>query len=233
MKSVSSLKVTSHVGRDLLASAAAFRTEAAVAWEYIANSLQYVDRGVSPIVNVRVNRKEIVFADNGSGMDAAGLQHFFTMHAENKDRRAGRPGRGKWGTGKSAAFGIANLLRVDTTRSGLRNVVGVDSGEAVEKSSGAEINLHWVIRNEHSSRPNGTIVFVSELNVRAESAPIIEYVERHLAFFRGLNPSVAMNTHVREYREPSVAAVHRFRPTATQAAVLEMSNSLSRLQMPR
>ena len=33
MKSVSNLKVTSHVGRDLLASAAAFKTEAAVVWE--------------------------------------------------------------------------------------------------------------------------------------------------------------------------------------------------------
>jgi hypothetical protein len=219
MKSVSNLRVTSHVGRDLLASAAAFRTEAAVAWEYVANSLQYVDRGVSPIVNVRVTRKEIVVADNGAGMDANGLQHFFTMHAENKDRRLGRPGRGKWGTGKSAAFGIANTLRVDTTRGGLRNVVELTRA-AVEKSTGAEITLNWVTRNEDSSRPGGTIVYVSDLNVRAESAPIIEYVERHLAFFRGLNPSVAINTHVCEYHEPSLAAVHRFRPTPAQAGLL-------------
>ena len=39
------LKVTSHVGRDLLASAASFKSEAAVVWEYVVNSLQYVDPG--------------------------------------------------------------------------------------------------------------------------------------------------------------------------------------------
>lgn len=36
------LKVTSHVGRDLLASAASFKNEAAVVSEYVVNSLQYV-----------------------------------------------------------------------------------------------------------------------------------------------------------------------------------------------
>ena len=41
------LKVTSHVGRDLLASAASFKNEAVVVWEYVVNSLQYVDPGVS------------------------------------------------------------------------------------------------------------------------------------------------------------------------------------------
>src|SRR5580765_5502256 len=101
------LRVTSHVARDLLSSAAAFKNEAAAVWEYVANSLQYVEPGISPVVQVTVDTAErwIRISDNGRGMSVSDLQHFFTMHAENLDRRAGRPGRGKFGTGKAAAFG--------------------------------------------------------------------------------------------------------------------------------
>ena len=35
------------------------------------------------------------------------LKDFWTLHGENQDRLAGRPGRGRFGTGKAAAFGIA------------------------------------------------------------------------------------------------------------------------------
>ena len=114
------LKVTSHVGRDLLASASSFKSEAAVVWEYVVNSLQYVDPGVSPRVQVTIapGRKGITISDNGRGMSPNDLAHFFRMHGENLERLAGRTGRGKFGTGKSAAFGIANVLRVDTVRNG-------------------------------------------------------------------------------------------------------------------
>ena len=50
MNNASTLKVTTHIGRDILASAAHFKTEAAVVWEYVVNSLQYVDSGVQPKV---------------------------------------------------------------------------------------------------------------------------------------------------------------------------------------
>jgi hypothetical protein len=83
------LKVTSHVGRDLLASAASFKTEAAVAWEYVVNSLQYVEAGISPRVQVRVEhgRKGIIISDNGRGMSGKDLEHFFRMHGENPTAR--------------------------------------------------------------------------------------------------------------------------------------------------
>src|SRR5260370_35070138 len=103
------LKVTSHVGRDLLASAASFKNEAVVVWEYVVNGLQYVDPGVSPRIQVTVlpGGKGISIADNGTGMSIPVLERFFQMHGENLERQAGRPGRGKFGTGKSAAFGLA------------------------------------------------------------------------------------------------------------------------------
>src|SRR6266536_2620661 len=119
------LKVTSHVGRDLLQSAALFKHEHSVVWEYVSNGLEYVDPGVSPIVKVAVDSKShrITIRDNGRGMSFSDLHRYFQMHAENIDRKRGKPGRGLFGTGKSAAFGIANLLRVTTARGGKRSCV--------------------------------------------------------------------------------------------------------------
>ena len=78
------LQVKSHVGRDLLQNAGLFTKDKQVVWEYVANSLQYVDTGVNPIVQVSVDSKKqrISIQDNGRGMDWQGLQNFFFMHGE-------------------------------------------------------------------------------------------------------------------------------------------------------
>src|SRR2546428_13427107 len=104
---VQELLLRSHVGRDLLAAAASFRSEEAVVWEYVVNSLQYIDRGVAPSVQVVVDkkRKQITVSDNARGLSEVNLQHYFPMPPENLERRAGRAGRGEWGKGKQAALG--------------------------------------------------------------------------------------------------------------------------------
>lgn len=214
------LAVTSHVGRDVLAQAAQFKTEASVVWEYVVNSLQYVDLGVQPKVEVDVKRGSITISDNGAGIADDRLQHFFTMHGENLERRAGRIGRGKWGTGKSAAFGIANILHVDSVRGGLRNVVEL-SRAAIEASHGGAIPLDWQIRNQTVDSPNGTVVTISDLLLpRVDKAAIIEYIERNLSAFRGTNPTVAVNSHVCEHHVPPIRKTYQFTPNEKQAGVL-------------
>ena len=52
----STLRVTTDVRRDLLASSAQFKSEATVVWEYVVNALQYTDRGVTPRVQVLVDQ---------------------------------------------------------------------------------------------------------------------------------------------------------------------------------
>lgn len=214
-----SLKVTSDVRRDLLASAAAFKTEAAVVWEYVVNGLQYVDRGISPRiqVTVRPRAKEIEISDNGRGMDADDLSHFFRMHGENLERKAGRPGRGKFGTGKSAAFGIAARLRVESRRNGLLNAVEL-TRQMISQSTGDAIPLNWVTRNAATTLANGTTITISDVAlVRIAVPTIIEYVERHLQAFRNVNPQVAINDHLCEYREPAIAETFEFTPSAEQS----------------
>lgn len=214
------LVVTTHVGRDVLAQAAQFKTEASAVWEYVVNALQYVDSGVQPKVEVTVRRGSIVVSDNGAGMDEERLRHFFTMHAENLERRAGKMGRGKWGTGKSAAFGIANRMRVDTVRDGARNIVELDR-IAIESSEGETIPVDWKVRGQKVDAPNGTVVTISELLLpRVDKAVIIEYIERNLAAFRGTNPVVAVNSHICEYHAPPIINSHTFSPNERQAATL-------------
>jgi len=222
MARISDMKVTSHVGRDLLASAAAFKTEAAAVWEYVVNGLQYVDRGTIPRVSVQVQQADraIAISDNGRGMTDKDLQHFFTMHGENVDRLKGRPGRGKFGTGKSAAFGIAKTLRVDSVRDGHRNVVLL-TRDMIERSGGKEISVDWLTRNERVDSPNGTTIFIEAIMLgQVRTAPIIEYIERHLQAFRAIAPEVAVNEHVCVYREPEIEEEFTFSPSPQQSHVL-------------
>jgi hypothetical protein len=231
------LSVTSHVGRDLLASAALFKNEAAAAWEYVVNSLQYVDPGIAPRVQVIVKPrlKAIEIHDNGSGMDADRLNHFFQMHGENVERREGRPGRGKFGTGKAAAFGIGAQLRVETRRNGTTNVVELTRA-AIDASGGDEIPIDWLVKSEDTERPNGTTIVISEIFLpRINTSSIVEYVERHLQACRAYNPEVAVNDHVCSYREPEVAESLGFEPSDEQAEAIghvQLTIKVARAPLP-
>src|SRR5262249_50660313 len=120
-------------------------------------------------------------------------------------------------TGKSAAFGIANVLRVDTMRDGLRNVVELTRAQ-IEQSQGQEFPVTWIVRDQSTDSPNGTEITIAYINLgRIDTEAIIQYIERHLGAFRGIGAQVAVNSHVCEYREPSVAASYSFQPSERQA----------------
>jgi len=216
------LKVRSHVGRDLLQTAQLFRSPEAAIWEYVVNGIEYVDPGLRPEVVVDIDRAagQVSVVDNGSGMDVAGLEHFFTMHGENPERKRGRRGRGKFGTGKAAAFGIARKLQVRTVRNGRRNIVELDRKQ-IERSGGAEIPVQWVERDVPTSEPNGTSITISELLVeRISHDQVVRYIERQLPFWRGVDPVVMVNGHRCEARRPQAVSEQTFRPTEEQRQLL-------------
>jgi hypothetical protein len=231
------LVVRTHVGRDLLQTAQLFRTLEAAVWEYVANSLEYVDPGVAPKVTVELapRDKRVVVTDNGRGMDHEGLQQFFTMHGENQDRKLGKRGRGKFGTGKSAAFGIAKTLRLSTVKSGLRNVVELRLDD-VKASTGDDIPIHWLVRDESTADPNGTVITIDDiLLARLQPEPVVRNVERHLAYWRALNPTVYVGTQRCEPWQPAVASTRVFRASADQAAILgdiELSINVAQEPLP-
>jgi hypothetical protein len=213
--------VKTHVGRDIIQSAQLFKTPEAAVWEYVVNALQYVDPGTVPHVRVTVDvpGKKITIEDNGSGMDHAGLQHFFTMHGENRERRAGVPGRGKFGTGKSAAFGIGKSLKVSTTKQGIRQTVEL-TRKAIDRSDGSTVPVDFIEENvDATGDSNGTTIVISGVSVKLAKEPIVALIERHLAAFQG-SPVVTVNGRVCEIVRPSAAITRVFKPTSQQAALL-------------
>ncbi len=207
--------VKSHVSRDLLQNAALFKTDKLVVWEYVSNGLQYVDIGTNPVVSVKLDSKNrrVTIIDNGRGMDWDGLQNFFVMHGENLDRISGRPGRGRFGTGKAAAFGIGDVLRVTSVREGWRSAVELTRRDLEAAASGSPIPVRTLEKDVGSRVPNGTRIEIDEIHLRSlDQAGIIKYIERHLARWPK-NCTVFVNNHECEYSEPAVAEERLFRPT--------------------
>lgn len=208
------ITVSTHVGRDLLQSANIFKTADVAVWEYIVNSLQYVEAGVAPSVEVQIDnsKKRITIRDNGQGMDEARLNHFFTMHGENIERKRGAGGRGKYGTGKSAAFGIGKKIIVETVRNGLINKVELSRGD-IEASNGGVIPVRRTVANESTANANGTTIIIEGIFLpKIDAFKIIKKVERHLQSYRSVNPQVLVGDHLCAYREPKVQEEFAFRP---------------------
>lgn len=199
------LSVTSHVGRDILQSSALFKHEHQVVWEYVSNGLQYVETE-QPLVRVSIDQaaKSISITDNGRGMSIDDLHQFFQMHGENLDRASGRPGRGFFGTGKSAAFGIADKLRVTTVKDCKRSVVELTRTD-IESPAAAQRVPVTVVEREHSVvMKSGTRIDIEGIRIsKIDRNSIIREVEKHIAHWP--SATVYIDHHRCEFLEPIAA----------------------------
>jgi hypothetical protein len=218
------LSVVSNVARDILQSAALFKTLPVVAWEYVSNGLQYVDQNVSPKVVVKIDnaKKKLTIVDNGAGMSLDWLQNFFTMHGHNQERLAGKGGRGMFGTGKSAAFGIANKLTVRTIHAGLLNSVSLsraDIDREAAKGNVISVPLTVLESKVPTMDPNGTTIVIEDIKSKLDVHAVIAFIERHIG--RGFkNAQVIINDHEVEYDEPSFVEARDFEAEGEVAAAL-------------
>ena len=213
MPNQASIEVTSHVARDFLQNAAYFSTMPKVVWEYVANSLDAAKDGIPAAIAVEITSHEIRMSDNSRGMSRNELSGFFQMHGENIHRKQGKKVRGRFGTGKCAAFGLANLLRIDTTQDGLRNVVELNRKDIEQAQNGEPFSVRDIEVDGPTDEEDGTIVGIRELNVnRPNIDKVISYVERHLSRFR-TRARVTVNGHVCKFQEPPfVTQFERFPP---------------------
>jgi hypothetical protein len=175
------ITVRTHVARDLLQSAAYFNSIPKVVWEYVSNAIDNPRQGEAVTVVVDIRQERIVIEDTARGMSREGLQQFFQMHGENLARRQGRAVRGRFGTGKSAAFGIANHLVVETVQNGLLNVVSLDRGDIERANDGDPFQVREHVIDEPTEREAGTKVVISHINVRQlEVDRTRKYIQQHL-----------------------------------------------------
>jgi hypothetical protein len=212
--------VQSHVARDFLQNAAYFSSVPKVVWEYVSNSLDNAEEGKSVEVVAELSGDLIRVSDNAAGMSRKELQNFFMMHGENIQRSRGKRVRGRFGTGKCAAFGIANILRVDTVKNMKRNVVELRRSDIEAAKSGEPFPVREIVANETTDADNGTVIEITDFNIKkVEVEGTISYVERHLARYRQ-RARVWINNHECEFQEPISTEEFKFSPPGPVAATI-------------
>lgn len=219
------LYVRSHVGRDILQCAAGFQNEKTVVWEYTTNGFEYVDINVKPVVKVFLDgaRRRIVIQDNGRGMSwdgPDGLANFFLMHGENVDRKKGRKVRGQFGTGKSAAFGIGDVLRITTVRGGKRCAVELQREDIASMDSADPVPVKTLERDVATGEPNGTKIEIEGIHLKAlDVEGTRQFIERHLARLPN-QITVFVNKQECQFHEPPYGDEMKFKPSGEAASVL-------------
>lgn len=204
LKQTDKITVTSHVSRDLLQSAAVFNTIPKIVWEYVSNSLDAAKEEEIAHVVVGVKSGLVTVEDNGRGMSRTELINFFQMHGENMQRRKGKRVRGRFGTGKAAAFGLANTLIIDTVQDGLRNVVKLTREDIESASDGEPIPVQDVQVDKVTYEENGTKVKVLDFNLkkRPKVEKVISHIEHHLGRYKRRS-QVIINGHDCKFEEPA------------------------------
>ncbi len=218
------LQLVTHVGRDVLANAAHFATVPKAVYEYVSNSIDATPPGRPCVVRVSIvsagPRRRIDVADDASGMSRDQLRTFFTMHGENAWRRAGRKVRGRFGTGKIAAFGRADRLRVDTVQSGVRNVAELMRTDLEAAQAGRPVHVREIVVEEPTDAPDGTVVTMEDLHrgTRADRAEIARYLQRQLGRHLVRHPVLVDGERV-DYAPPEASEEHRFAAPSDVAAL--------------
>lgn len=203
------ITVTSHVARDFLQNAAYFNTLPKVVWEYVSNSLDNPKDDIPVTVSVDLlpmKPKSLQIADNGIGMSRTDLVQFFQMHGENAQKKKGKRVRGRFGTGKSAAFGIANTIIIDTVHNRIRNVVKLTRDAIEGASHGSSFPVEELVIDEAIDpleREDGTTIQISNfIDTRFNFEQTITYIERHLGRYKS-RATVIINGHNCKFREPA------------------------------
>ena len=141
--------MTTHAGRSLLQEAARFSNEGKAVGEYVKNSWQYTDHDPTVEILVDQENKSIRIIDDSNGMDKDDInKRFLVLHQENIERAKGKIGRGEFGTGKIAALGIGEILRVRTVRNKKINEFEIRRKDCDATISEKEVKVHWIRPNE-------------------------------------------------------------------------------------
>jgi hypothetical protein len=212
MKSKSAITVSTHVARDFLQNAAYFSTLPKVIWEYVSNSIDNAREGQPVNVVVEITGLMIRVADDAAGMSREGLQNFFRMHGENQQRKRGKMVRGRFGTGKCAAFGIASCLHIDTTQNGKRNIVELHRQDIESAKDGSPFPVNDLAVDEPTEQSDGTLIEIRDLAIkRPDIEGTIIYVERHLSRYRQ-KARVIINERECQFEEPPTSEQFQLTP---------------------
>jgi hypothetical protein len=172
--------MTVHAGRAVLEQSNNFTNEGKVVGEYVKNSWQYTDGPT--VVNVLINQKNksIQIKDTSRGMDRDTLDNnFFVLHGVNEDRKVGKFGRGEFGTGKVAALGIGETLRVKTIKDNKLHIFEIHRKDCDADISLNKVKIRWIKEGENTKEENGTTIEI--LNFRQERKISVRNIKSFLS----------------------------------------------------
>ena len=108
------------------------------------------------------------------------------MHGENILRKNGKKVRGRFGTGKSAAFGIAKKLTIDTVKKSKKNIVELRLHDIKGAEGGKPFPVTVLTDNENTDECDGTRIIISELKnqQKIDIGNIRSFVEKKLSRYR-------------------------------------------------
>lgn len=204
---------TSDVARDILQNSEYFTNPAKAIAEYVWNSLDNPKPGQVKVkcqVTIMGAGKDasIAIRDGASGMSKEELNNFFRMHGENIARKKGRKVRGRYGTGKCAAFGIADSLTVETVKNHRRNVVRLTREDLIPGLH--QIPVRILVDDRPTNAEDGTIVRIEKLRVqRLRRESIRRFLEK--AVGRALKThEVYWGSELLAYEEPPAVRTWKF-----------------------
>ena len=163
------LSIQTNNARNVLQNSSNFSTPEKAIIEYVKNGYNYKKNKVPSEVHVQCNENLFSIADNGSGMGIYELtNNFLVMNGENSERAKGNITDGEFGTGKSAALGVGNILSVKTVRDGLLNHIEIHKEDVRDTSSTDDVPVRHLIENEKTDALDGTLIEIKELNPQAK-----------------------------------------------------------------
>jgi len=184
-----------NINRAILEAAAPFNNLGKVAEEYLTNSLDAFETVIHDNPSENIERQDckiemiihfptlqIIFKDEhllmGMSSDIV-VSNFFKLHNTNMARERYINVRGKYGTGKSAAFGIqAEKLIVDTVFESKRTTVESTYKSLEDDSIPAQINIKRL--DEKTDLPNGTKIIIELPDKRHLQLRSISSAEEHI-----------------------------------------------------
>lgn len=201
---MSNLKMRVNIAKNLLQTADQFKDAPSAIWEYVSNSLEYRESPFGIVIGIQMDKEKIVIIDNSDGMDEKILHSFFTVSGENlarKNKQASWMKRGQFGTGKLAAFGIADELKVETVKNGKKNIAFL-SREMINSTpeTSNEIDLDITVANEDVDEPNGTKILINALNIKINQKEVIRKIEREIAHLRDYDIKILINDYLCEIK---------------------------------
>ena len=201
MARLDGFEMESDVARDVLGTAGSFGSLPKVVAEYVTNSIDARVNGTPVTVTISKGRyggkTRLTISDDASGMNDEDLRRFFFMHAENAARRHGRKVRGKFGTGKAAAFGIGTSLQIETRKDGRQWRVRLDKdelGAAVEENRKPKPEV--LADGDATSKPNGTDIYIDGITRQVDERRIASELRKRLGRQLDAHPVVLFNTRI-------------------------------------